>query len=131
MVGCLKPTVVVNGGHMGIQKILLSIAILFAVIGSIVSCQSHPDGYWTKPDRSQALTNEEYSVDSGECQALVESTSAKEAPAYQANLFTNCMQARGYKWIVETQASHPVKEAALQSAPQCSNGRLIADAFGY
>ena len=120
-----------SGDPMRMQKILSSVAILFAAIGSNISCQSHPDGYWTKPDRSQALTNEEYSVDSGECQALVESTSAEEAPATQANLFTHCMQARGYKWIVETQASHPVKKAAQQAALQCSNGRLITDAFGY
>lgn len=110
---------------------LLSTAMLLAVGVSIVSCQSHPDGYWTKPERSQALTNEEYSADSGECQAMVKSDGIEEAPSYKAQLFTHCMQAKGYKWIVETQGSHPVKEAALQSTPLCSNGRRIVDAFGY
>ena len=114
-----------------LARFLSSTAILSAVSASIISCQGHSDGYWTKPERSQALTNEEYSADSGECQAMVESNSVEEAPAYQAKLFTHCMQAKGYQWIVETRASHPVKEAALLSAPQCSNGRLIVDAFGY
>jgi len=47
---------------------------------------------------------------------MVESNSLEETPTYKAKLFAHCMQAKGYTWIVETQKSYPVKEAAIQPA---------------
>lgn len=112
----------------------LAAAIIFGAIGGTVSCQSHPDGYWTRPDRSQALTNQEYPDDSQECQAMVASNGIGKDRQYQARLFTQCMQAKGYQWLVEPRVSHSLKNASLRSSPsvvECSNGRLITDAFGY
>ena len=56
----------------------------------------------------------------------------KDRP-YQARLYTQCMQSKGYQWIVETRVSLPVKNASILSASiaQCSNGRLITHASGY
>ena len=109
-------------------------AIIFGAIGGIVSCQADPQGYWTRPDRSQALTNQEYPDDSRECHAIVASDGSGKARPYQATLFTHCMQAKGYQWMVEPRVSHPLKDASLRASPSllhCANGRLIIDAFGY
>jgi hypothetical protein len=112
----------------------LAAAIIFSAVGGIVSCQSHPDGYWTRPDRSQALTNQEYPDDSQECQAMAASNGMGKDRPYQARLFTRCMQAKGYQWLVEPRVSHPLKDASVRPSPsvvECGNGRLITDAFGY
>lgn len=114
-----------------LARVLSLSTILVTLCVGMTSCRAHSDGYWTKPERSQALTNEVYSADSAECQMMVESNSLEETPTYKAKLFAHCMQAKGYTWIVETQKSYPVKEAAIQPALHCSNGRRIVDAFGF
>lgn len=111
----------------------LAVALLFSAISGTISCRSQPQGYWTRPDRAQALTNQEYPEDSKDCQAIAASNGAGRARDYQARLFTQCMQAKGYQWLVEPRVSRP-KDVSLRSAPspvECSDGRLITDAFGY
>ena len=112
---------------------LHTIAIaLCAALGG-VSCQSLPEGYWTKQDSSQALTNQQYPADSQQCEELVARDGSGKSEAYKAGLFTRCMQANGYQWIAEQPRSHPVK-TALEPSPHplvCSTGRLITDVFGY
>jgi hypothetical protein len=121
---------------MGIRHFPSSLAAAFvasALLG-IVSCQTRPDGYWTNPNRSQALANQEYPADSKECQALVASDTFSKTQSYKARLFTQCMQAKGYQWVVEPQGArslNPDAQRSPLSMEHCSKGRLTIDAFGY
>ena len=47
---------------MGIKPFpsFLTLAFIAATGLATVSCQARPNGYWTSPNRSQALTNQEY-----------------------------------------------------------------------
>ncbi len=112
----------------------LALASIAAAVFGTVSCQTQPEGYWTNPNRSQALTNQEYPVDSQRCQALVASDNSSKPQPYKARLFTQCMQAKGYQWILEPRGRHLLNADAQRSPlslDHCSTGRLIIDAFGY
>ncbi len=121
---------------MGIRPFPSSLTAAFvasALVG-MVSCQSRPDGYWTNPNRSQALTNQEYPADSKECQTLVASDTFSKTQSYKARLFTQCMQAKGYRWVVEPQGPRSLSADAQRSPlsiEHCSKGRLTIDAYGY
>ena len=113
----------------GLQMTALA---LCAVLGGM-SCQSLPEGYWTRGDRSQALTNQQYPADSRRCEELVERDGSGKSHAYNAGLFTRCMQANGYQWIVSKPHAHPAN-AALEAPSHtlaCPTGRLVNDALGY
>ncbi|MCC2642849.1 MAG: hypothetical protein K0S45_3262 [Nitrospira sp.] len=111
-----------------------TVAFIGGVIFGTVSCQAQPEGYWTSADKSQALTNQEYPADAQRCQSLVASDDPGQSPPYKARLFTQCMQAKGYQWIVEPGGRHPLNADAQRSPlslDHCPNGRLTIDAFGY
>jgi hypothetical protein len=42
---------------------------------------------------------------------MVASNGIGKARPYQARLFTQCMQAKGYQWLVEPRVSHSLKNA--------------------
>lgn len=121
---------------MGIRlfPLFLTVAFIAGAIFGTVSCQARPEGYWTSADRSQALTNQEYPADAQRCQALVASDHLGKSQPYKARLFTQCMQARGYQWVLESRGRHPLNANAQRpplSLEHCSRGRLTIDAFGY
>ena len=121
---------------MGIRPFssFLTLAFIVPALLGAVACQTRTDGYWTSPNKSQALTNQEYPADSQRCQALVASDTLSESQPYKARLFTQCMQAKGYQWVVEPRGRHALNADARRSPlslEQCSIGRLTIDAFGY
>ncbi|WP_447601163.1 hypothetical protein [Nitrospira sp. Nam80] len=97
-----------------------------------LSCQSTEQGYWTKHGVSQALTNQQYPADSQYCERLAERT-AGGSEKTRSNLYTKCMQGRGYEWIVEESRSQPAKPTAnsTTSVEPCPTGRTIIDSFGF
>ena len=112
----------------------LPLALIAAAGFATVSCQARPDGYWTNPNRSQALSNQEYPADSQRCQGLVASDTVGKSEPYKARLFAQCMQAKGYQWVVEPRGRPPLNAEAQRSPlplEECSKGRLSIDAFGY
>ena len=117
----------------GLTSVYSFIAILGIVVGTL-SCQARPEGYWTRLDRSQALTNQEYPADAEKCQAFVGSDSVEKSQAYKQKLFTQCMQAKGYQWVDEPRGRQTLNADARRfslSPEDCSKGRLTVDAFGY
>jgi hypothetical protein len=117
-----------------IHSSFLPIACIAAAMSGIVSCQAGPEGYWTSPNKSQALTNQQYPDDSRRCQALVSSDNSEKTQPYKARIFTQCMQATGYQWVVEP-SGRPSLNVDARRSPlslgDCSKGRLTIDPFGY
>ena len=115
-------------------SLFLTYVFSCGAILSIVSCGARPEGYWTSPYRSQALTNQEYSADSQRCQALVANDRLEKSHSYKTNLFTHCMEAKGYQWVAEPRRPQSLNASARLaplSIEDCSTGRLTIDAFGY
>lgn len=112
--------------NLNTATVLLGVALLG------VSCQSEEQGYWTKYGVSQALTNQQFPVDSQYCERLAEQT-ADHSEKARSTLYTKCMQGRGYEWIVEEPRSHPAKPAGNRPADvePCPTGRIIIDSFGF
>jgi hypothetical protein len=111
-------------------------AFLFisGAIFSTMACHGRPQGYWTRPDRSQAVTNQEFPADEQGCQALVARDSVEPSQTHKAKFFAQCMQAKGYQWVAEPRSPHPLHadaQRSLLSPEQCAKGRLTVDAFGY
>lgn len=98
-----------------------------------VSCQSVEQGYWTKPNVSQAVANEQYPDDSRQCEWLRSQSGSGLSEKSKSRLYAKCMESRGYQWIEEAAHSHAAKSAthsATQTQP-CPTGRRIIDAYGY
>jgi len=109
--------------------------LILAMVGVLgtVACQTDEQGYWTKQDMSQALTNEQYPSDSRHCDAIAANDTTGRSEQYKATLYAKCMQAQGYQWVIEHSQSNPSRAAENASAqiPPCPTGRLIIDSFGY
>ena len=115
-------------------SLFFTCVFLCGAISSVVSCIAPPEGYWTSPYRSQALSNQEYSADSQGCQALVANDRFEKSASDKTDLFTHCMEAKGYQWVVEPRRPYPLNASARLnplSIEHCSTGRLTVDAFGY
>ena len=97
------------------------------------SCGTDEQGYWTKQNLSQALTNEQYPSDSRHCEAMVANDGIGRSEDYKSALYTKCMQAQGYQWVTERPDSHLLQSShkTPTQIPLCPTGRLIVDAFGY
>jgi hypothetical protein len=104
-----------------------------AIMASHASCQSSQQGYWTKENVAQTLTNEQYPSDSQDCDAMSAHDAKARSERYKAILYTKCMQAHGYQWVVERPRPHPLATAGIKPAAisDCPSGRLIVDSFGY
>lgn len=109
------------------------VAAVIGVTLCSVSCHPVEQGYWTKQDISQAITNEQYPGDSRQCDRVATQNDHIPSEHGKTKLYTNCMQARGYQWIVERPHSYPAKSAGDPSnhVQDCPTGRIIIDAFGY
>jgi hypothetical protein len=120
--------------------IIVHLVSMFRVVAGVigvmlcsVACQPLEEGYWTKPDVSQSMTNEQYPNDSEHCDQVA-SQNSNVLPAHtKGTLYTKCMHGRGYQWIVERPHSRPaisVGDSSIQVLA-CPTGRVIIDAFGY
>ena len=103
---------------------------LWVAIGSTAACDGRPQGYWTRPDQSQAVINQEYSPDEAGCKALAQRETSQP---HKARIFSRCMASKGYQWVTEAQGPYSLL-ADLQRSPlssqYCSQERLTIDAFG-
>jgi hypothetical protein len=114
-------------------KSFVRIGTVVGLVCCTASCQSVDQGYWTKPDVSHALANEQYPDDSRQCDWLRSQSGNRLSEESKSTLYAKCMQSRGYQWIEEAPRSHPVKSAthsATEKQP-CPTGRRIIDAYGY
>lgn len=114
-------------------SLLYEAAIFVNLMLGSVSCMPQEQGYWTKPNVSQALANDQFPNDSQQCDALVAQIDAGASEDYRARFFTHCMQARGYQWIVDQPRLHAVQTSGVASPeiPLCYTERRILDEFGY
>ena len=109
------------------------VAIIIATLAGAISCQSNEQGYWTKQNMSQALANEQYPHDSRHCDAMAANDGSGGPEEYKATLYSKCMQAQGYQWVVENSRKPPLSgdQASIKEISDCPTGRLILDSFGY
>jgi len=90
-----------------------------------VSCGPAEQGYWTKQDISQALTNEQYPVDSPHCERFAAQNDGRYSDKAREKRYTKCMSARGYQWVVEEPVSFPEKSSGqLSRAHSCPAGSI-------
>ena len=88
-----------------------------------VSCGPDEQGYWTKQDSSQALTNEQYPADSQHCERFAAQNDGRYSDKAREKRYTKCMYARGYQWVVEEPVSFPEKSSGQSSrAHSCPAG---------
>ena len=88
-----------------------------------VSCGPAEQGYWTKQDISQALTNEQYPADSQHCERFAAQNDGRYSDKAREKRYTKCMSARGYQWVVEEPVSFPEKSSGQSSrAHSCPAG---------
>jgi hypothetical protein len=88
-----------------------------------VSCGPAEQGYWTKQDSSQALTNEQYPADSQHCERFAAQNDGRYSDKAREKRYTKCMYARGYQWVVEEPVSFPEKSSGQSSrAHSCPAG---------
>src|SRR5687768_5910877 len=96
-----------------------SSCLAFIFIGgalfSTIACDGSPQGYWTRPDRSQAVTNQGFPADEQGCQALVARDSVEHSQTYKAKFFAKCMEAKGYQWVAEPRGPLPLHADAQGS----------------
>ena len=88
-----------------------------------VSCGTAEQGYGTKQDISQALTNEQYPADSQHCERFAAQNDGRYSDKAREKRYTKCMSARGYQWVVEEPVSFPEKSSGQSSrAHSCPAG---------
>ena len=108
------------------------VTVIIVMLLLSVSCGPADQGYWTKYDVSQALTNEHFPTDSHYCERVAVHNGGRDSEKMREQLYTKCMHARGYQWMVEESRSFPAKSGGqATSAEACPTGRRIVDAFGY
>jgi hypothetical protein len=80
---------------------------VISVVLLCVSCGPPEQGYWTKRDTSQALTNEQYAADSQHCERFAVQNDGRESDKARKKRYTKCMSAQGYQWVVKESVSPP------------------------
>lgn len=113
------------------RGVLLAGLLSLGVSGA--SCHQMEQGYWTKQDVSQALTNEQYPADSQRCDRMALQDEGSRSETARAALYTKCMYARGYMWVVEEPMAQPGKTSGMAAdhVESCPTGRRIVDAYGF
>jgi hypothetical protein len=108
------------------------VTAILAALFLDVSCGRAEQGYWTKHDLSQALTNEQFPTDSQYCERVAVQNGGRDSEKARAQSYTKCMYARGYQWMVEEARSFTAKSGNQATGDySCPTGRGMVDAFGY